>query len=227
LEPVLRVLSERKICIVEDAQLRNNCGIFRSLPLLLEIIKPQRPVLVSIYDKIESLLKLPNFEVKYSHYSKLKEDEADLIFIYSLSYHELSHMVVTRCLVYSCPKVIVVDTANFQTVSGKNLSALLALIPIKYQSIWSEYWKTEPPIEDTLNYAFHKLALEVGFKGKLERLFDIKHIHHEGFWSWLKYLFDELGHTENWKRLFRYWIENEKIIDNIVYNLKLIKEFVC
>lgn len=226
MESILRALKERKICIIEDPQLRNNCGIFRSLPLLLEIIKPQRPVLVSIYDNIESLLKLPSFEVKYSHYSKLKDGDMDFLFIYSLSHHELSYMIVTRCLAYSCPKVIVVDTANFQTVSGKDLSALLALIPIKYHDIWSEYWKTEPPIEDTLNYAFHKFALEIGFRGKLDRLFDLKHIHHESFWLWLSYLFDKLKNTENWKRLLRYWIENEKIIENVAYNLELIKEFV-
>jgi len=226
LEAILRTLNDRKICIIEDPQLRSNCGIFRSLPLLLEIVKPEKPILVSSYKNIEPMLKLPNFEIEHSHYSMLEEKDADFLFIYSLSYHESTQMVVTRCLSYSHPKVIVVDTADFQTISGKNLSALLALIPIKYVDLWVEFWKNKPPIENTLNYAFHKLALQIGFKGKLEQMFDIKYMHHENVWSWLTYLFDELKNKEKWKRLLRYWVENEKIIESVVYNLELVKKFI-
>ncbi len=226
LEVILRTLKERKICIIEDSQLLHNCGIFRSLPLLLEVIKPKRPLLVSCYRNIEPKLKLPSFEVEYSHYLELESHNADLLFIYSSNYHELSQMVVTRCLSHSCPKVVVVDTANFQTISGRSLSAQLALLPIKYQDLWSDYWKEEPPVEDTLNYAFHKLALEVGFKGKLERLFDIKYIRYENFHLWLTYLFNTLEKTEAWTQLLKYWLEKEKIIESVVHNLELIRKFM-
>jgi uncharacterized protein YihD (DUF1040 family) len=172
------------------------------------------------------MLKLPDFEIKYSHYLELEKYDVDFLFIYSSSYHESSQMVVTRCLSHPCPKLIVVDTANFQTISGKSLSAQLALLPMKYQDLWSDYWKEEPPLEDTLNYAFHKLALEVGFRGKLERLFDVKYIHHKSFQSWLAYLFDNLVKTEVWMQLLGYWLEKEKVIENVVYNLELIRKFI-
>lgn len=226
LEALFRTLNDRKICIIEDPQLHSNYGIFRSLPLLLEIIKPIKPILVSSYKNIEPMLKLPNFEIEHSHYLTLKEKDVDFLFIYSLSYHESTQMIVTRCLSYPHPKVIVVDTANFQTISGKNLSALLALIPIKYVDLWTEFWKNKPPIENTLNYAFHKLALQIGFKGKLEQMFDVKYIHCEAVWSWLTYLFDELKNEEEWRRLLRYWLEDEKVIENIVYNIELVRKFI-
>jgi len=196
--------------------------------LLLEIIKPKKPVLVSSYRNIEPMLKLPKFEkIEYSHYLTLEEKDADLLFVYSSGYHEATQMVVTRCLSHPSPKVIVVDTSNFRTISGKNLSALLALIPIKYVDLWARFWKNElPPIQNTLNYAFHKLALEIEFKGKLEQMFDIKYMHHKDVWSWLTYLFDELKDKEKWKRLLRYWLENERVIENVVYNLYMIRKFI-
>ena len=174
------------------------------------------------------MLKLPKFEkIEYSHYLTLEEKDADLLFVYSSGYHEATQMVVTRCLSHPSPKVIVVDTSNFRTISGKNLSALLALIPIKYVDLWARFWKNElPPIQNTLNYAFHKLALEIEFKGKLEQMFDIKYMHHKDVWSWLTYLFDELKDKEKWKRLLRYWLENERVIENVVYNLYMIRKFI-
>lgn len=223
----MRTLNERKICIIEDPQLLSNYGIFRSFPLLFEIIKPEKPVLVSVYDNIEQYMKLPNLEVKYCHYSKLMDVDTDCLFIYSLSHHERTQMIVTRCLMYPCPKIIVVDKSTFKTITGKDLSGVLALIPVKYADIWSNYWRSRsPPIDDTLNFAFHKVAIEVGFYGKLERLFDVNYLHHKGFWQWLSYLFYKLKDEKNWRRLLKFWIENEKTLDNILYNMKMISGFM-
>ncbi|MEM2614955.1 MAG: hypothetical protein QXO15_12150 [Nitrososphaerota archaeon] len=228
METLLRTLKERRICIVVDSQLTHGRGIFRSLPLLLEITRLTNYTLISVYKNIEPLLKLPFYEINYSHVDQsidLYDKKLDILLIYALQRHEIEQKVVTRCLSYSQPKILVLDTPSFNTFSGKNLSALLAVIPIKYQNIWFSYWKSRPPVDGTWNFAFHKLANEVGYKGRLEYLFDTKYAQHEKFWSWLMHLFQELREPEKWRSLLRLWIESEKIIDVLVNNLKRIRDF--
>lgn len=228
LEALLRTLKERRLCIVIDSQLTHGRGIFRSLPLLLEITGLTNYTLVSVYKNIEPLLKLPFYEISYSHVDKsieLRDKKLDLLLIYALQQHEIEQKVITRYLSHPQSKIFVLDTPNFSTFSGKNLSALLAVIPIKYQDIWLSYWKSRPPIEGTWNFAFHKLANEIGFKGRLEYLFDTKYVQHEKFWSWLMHLFQELKNPEKWRSLLRLWIENEKIIDALINNLERIRDF--
>jgi len=218
-----KYLQENSIVIIEDNQLRRNVGIFRSLPLIAEELGANFLV-VSVYRNIQKYMILPNFKAEYKHFKDISHTTFSALVIYAKRGHELQYLI-TSCLKFDASKIIVVENAkNYPLPSGRSLIGIFSVIPLKYEDLWWSYWsRNNPPLKDTRNLAFQKAALALGVKGSLLQLFSYPHITKEPLKSWHQYLTKCLKNHEDWEKLLRYWIENEKTIKSLIEKLKMIK----
>lgn len=203
--------NERVPLVIVDR--RKIWGIFRSLPLLFDILTSvgfKKLVVTSVYRNIEKYMFLPGYEFQYIHFSNIYiKKNFDVVLIYALDKHEKESQILSRSQLFPGYKVYVLDKPDIKVSSGKTLPDLYGITPREYDYLWSEYWKKcsdSPANLRTKNLALHKIAKKLSFYNNVRDLI-VRGARHTIIANWLKNT-SNLSDKELTKYL-RYWFEKE------------------